>query len=161
MPATYEPITSINLASNTSSIIFNNIPQTYTDLILVINDINSTGSFDTLVRFNGDSGSNYSRTGLRGNGSTASSYSQTNLSAINLCSDGSAEYARPAVAHIMNYSNTTTNKTVISRANVASQGVNLISQLWRNTSAITSLTILSSSTFASGASFSLYGIKAA
>lgn len=161
MPATYEPISSTILTSNTSSITFSNIPQIYTDITLVVNDINSTGSFDTLVRFNGDSGSNYSRTGLRGNGSTASSYSQTNTSAINLCSDGSAEYARPAIVNIINYSNTTTNKTVISRANVASQGSNLLAQLWRNTSAINSITILSSSTFASGASFSLYGIKAA
>ncbi len=66
MAATYTPIASATLAASTSSITFSSIPATYTDIVVVINDINSTGSFDTNIRFNGDSGSNYSRTGLRG-----------------------------------------------------------------------------------------------
>jgi hypothetical protein len=160
MTATYTPISSATLGSSTSSVTFSSIPQTYTDLVVVINDINSTGSFDTNIRFNEDSNANYSRTGLRGSGSTASSFAQTNNSAVILTADGSAGYARPAIVNIMNYSNTNTNKTIIDRVNDSANGLSFHVFLWRNTAAINSIQIYSSSTFASGATFSIYGIKA-
>jgi len=62
----------------------------------------------------------------------------------------------------MNYSNTTTNKTVIGRHNGASGPVASVG-LWRNTAAINSIRISNSSAvnFTIGSTFSLYGIKAA
>ena len=64
---------------------------------------------------------------------------------------------------INNYSNATTYKTVLWRDNsntyVAAQA-----GLWRSTSAITSITLSTNSSatnFASGSTFSLYGILAA
>ncbi len=160
MAATYTPIASATLAASTSSITFSSIPATYTDIVVIINDINSTGSFDTNIRFNGDSGSNYSRTGLRGGGSSASSFRQTDNNAVILTADGSAGYARPAIVNIMNYANTNTNKTVIDRVNDSANGLSFHVFLWRNTAAINSIQIYSSSTFASGATFNLYGILA-
>jgi hypothetical protein len=62
----------------------------------------------------------------------------------------------------MNYSNATTNKTVLSKASNASNNVDAIVALWRSTAAITSITILGNGqNYGIGSSFSLYGIKAA
>jgi len=59
--------------SGVSSVTFNNIPQGYTDLVIVVSG--SCASNDTSIGllFNGDTGSSYSRTNLQGNGSSASS----------------------------------------------------------------------------------------
>ena len=62
----------------------------------------------------------------------------------------------------MNYANTTTYKTNISRSNNASTGVDAIATLWRNTAAITSVKVYpASGNMATGTIATLYGIKAA
>jgi hypothetical protein len=65
----------------------------------------------------------------------------------------------------MNYSNTTTNKTVISRTNVTSgsfPGTETMVNLWRSTSAINVIELRQSGSgqYLSGTTFTLYGIKA-
>ena len=70
MTTTYEFIAKNVLSSNTSSITFSSIPQTYTDLVLIINGGN-TGAVQVAIRFNGDTGNNYSNQSLTGNGATA------------------------------------------------------------------------------------------
>ena len=63
---------------------------------------------------------------------------------------------------IQNYANTTTYKTMISRASDATQNAIAYVGLWRSTSAINSITLsVSAGTFAIGSTFTLYGIKAA
>jgi hypothetical protein len=66
-------------------------------------------------------------------------------------------------ASIMNYSNTTTNKTVLARASSQQEGVEATVGLWRSTAAITSITfdLVSTRTFSVGSTLTLYGIKAA
>ncbi len=63
--------------------------------------------------------------------------------------------------NVMNYSNTTTYKTILSRSSdlYTEASVNL----WRNTAAITSIIIGAQGayTFSAGSTFTLYGIKAA
>jgi hypothetical protein len=64
----------------------------------------------------------------------------------------------------MNYSNSTTNKTVLSRGGNAATWVTTNVGLWRNTAAITSIKVFASdgtSNMNSGSTFSLYGILAA
>jgi hypothetical protein len=63
----------------------------------------------------------------------------------------------------MNYSNSTTHKTVFARSGSAYTGTNANVGLWRNTAAVTSATVANSSAanFDIGSTFSLYGIKAA
>jgi hypothetical protein len=62
----------------------------------------------------------------------------------------------------MNYANTTTFKTHISRSNNSSNFVMATVGLWRSTAAITSITLLTNTadTFSVGSTFTLYGIKA-
>jgi hypothetical protein len=66
--------------------------------------------------------------------------------------------------NIMNYSNSTTNKTTLSRAGsqgAAFPGTDIIVGLWRNTAAITNVDIVcTSNTFLAGSTFNLYGIQA-
>ena len=60
-----------------------------------------------------------------------------------------------SITHFMNYSNTTTYKTLLTRANNANNGVNAEVNLWRSTAAITSISINS---LKAGTTFNLYGI---
>lgn len=160
MPATYEPIATTT-STGISIITFSSVPSTYTDIILVgvgYESNTATGNFVT-IRVNSDNGTNYSRTILRGNGSSAISARVSNETGWYV-----DMYTNPSnfTCHFMNYSNTTTNKTMLSRYSNASTLVAANTNLWRSTSAITTITLQSSagSNTLSG-TFTLYGIKAA
>jgi hypothetical protein len=161
--ATYEPIATTTLGSTQTSVTFSSIPSTYTDIILVSSAAATTSTGQGYgVQFNSDTGSNYSKTFLYGNGSSAVSgraSNQTNISISNFDASGTPN---PTIAHIQNYANTTTYKTVISRGGGVANFTIAYVGLWRSTSAITSMTlIIDSSTFTSGSVFTLYGIAAA
>ena len=166
MPKTYEPIATQTLGSTQTSITFSSIPQTYTDLILISSARRGiTGSGGDLIagQLNSDTGSNYSRTGLFGDGSTASSGRSTNISYFfaGICGDN--KYST-SICQIQNYSNSSTFKTALARLSDGSdQGVSAQVNLWRSTSAISSIYIFTTagSGFFTGSTFTLYGIKAA
>lgn len=168
MAITYEPIATQTLSSNQTSVIFSSIPQTYTDLILVCGSLgmNTVGSAGRL-RFNSDSGTNYSSTWMVADGtSTLSSRdsSQTSMRIIGAYTGPNTSNAETYTFSIQNYTNTTTYKTVIGRGSAPSKEVYSIVGLWRSTSAITSMTIVSyngTDSFLTGSTFTLYGIKAA
>lgn len=69
--------------------------------------------------------------------------------------------------HIQDYSNTTTFKSAIVRSNFGALSPNtttvveLTVSTWRNTAAITTLKLNGAISFATGSTFTLYGIKAA
>jgi hypothetical protein len=112
------------------------------------------------MNFNGDTAGNYSLTRIYGNGSTAvSDRIGTNLTGIDVSYTGSGD-GNNVIINVMNYSNSTTNKTSLNRWNTAGStgyvGANV--SLWRNTAAITSITFSNSVNFSVGSTFSLYGI---
>ncbi len=167
--STYTPIATTTLASDTSTITFNSISGSYTDLILVLLGRSTRSSTDDtiLFRLNNDSGSNYSRTRLVGTGSAAASARDTNQTAFNFdvisaASNPSGEFS-PEIFQIMNYSNSTTYKTVLARTNTASTYVTAQVGLWRSTAAITriDLTLNTGPNFLTGTMATLYGIQAA
>jgi len=164
MPAgnTYEAIATNTLASATSSVTFSSIPSTYTDLVLVYTGTTASGGWPSL-RLNGDTGNNYSGTNMRGNGSVAGSSRFSNYNEIDLAMGSTLGTTQNnIIVHFMNYSNTTTNKTVLARTNNTSVETGAGVGMWRNTSAINSITIKTQSPdFSIGSTFSLYGIKAA
>lgn len=168
MPATYEPIASTTLSTSAESVTFSSIPQTYTDLILVMKavDLSGVDGRGDIQVGNGsvDTGSNYSRTGLSGNGSSAASYRGSDETFWVVDSVSSSNGAAQSILHIFNYSNTTTNKTAIVRSDSVNLHTRAIVFLWRSTAAIDIITITSGtggSTYQSGSTFTLYGIKAA
>ena len=168
MPATYEPIATTTLGSNSGTVTFSSIPQTYTDLI-IISDFRTVGTptfFGCTYKLNGDAGANYSSTYILGNGSSASS-SRSTLYAGFAFESYSATSNQVAITNFQNYSNSNTYKTAISRSSGAgsSELVGAWVSLWRSTAAITSITLYSTDLgavpFASGNVFTLYGIKSA
>lgn len=156
---TYVALATQTVGSAVSSVTFSSIPQGYTDLVLVMKgDLTGTGA--VYVQFNGDTASNYSSTYIQGQSGTASSGRDSALYLFGLLT----QYYGPnvGIANIMNYSNSTTYKTVLSRANDTAT-VNANVGLWRGTpAAITSLTLkTSANNFAVGSTFTIYGIAAA
>lgn len=166
MPAsnTYEPIATTTLTSAVSSVSFGSIPQTYTDLVLVANCFSASGATSASigVQFNSDTSTNYSRTLLYGDGTSALSTRDSSTTSSNILYYEGITSLAPNILNIMNYSNTTTYKTFFARANFAGSTVRLGAGLWRNTAAITSVTLVpTSGSFGINSMFTLYGIKAA
>jgi hypothetical protein len=156
---TYDPIASITLGAATASVTFSAIPQTYTDLVIVMFS-DQTASSSSQIQFNGDTATNYSLTNISGDGSTGASTRASSASAPSISTSSANDQI--SIINIMNYSNTTTNKTSIIRTNDASASVGVRVILWRSTAAITSIRLFSNtSTFTSNSTFNLYGIKAA
>jgi hypothetical protein len=163
--STYTPIaTNTTSGTSTSTITFSSISGTYTDLVLVISAKAATVGMDLGIQLNGDTTTTYSSTFLTGNGTSAGSYKDTNANKLTLEYNASVRTGEYSVhiVNFQNYSNTTTYKTVINRAN-STTGTDGVVGLWRNTSAINSMSIATygGSNYAAGSTFTLYGITAA
>lgn len=160
MPSTYEPIATQTVGSGVTSVTFSSIASSYTDLVIIVNASLTAPDSNLDYRFNGDTGSNYSYTSISGSGSSASSTAAANTTKGRLDNFGYLDTTISThIMQIMNYSNTTTNKTTISRGNNTSNGTSAAVNLWRSTAAVTSVTLISGVTFVSGSTFTLYGIK--
>lgn len=165
--STYVPIQAITLSASASSIDFTNIPQTFTDLVLVGRySFASNGIRFATVRVGNntiDTGSNYSDTYLDTYTGSPNTGRNTNVTQalFSYSSSGglTTSQSQVAIANFMNYSNTTTNKTIINRNMSAADMVSAYVNLWRNTSAINYIRIIAGNAdFASGSTFTLYGI---
>ncbi len=161
MPITYTPIATYTAPSAQANVTFSNISGTYTDLVLIIT---GTVSSEGAVRFqcNGDTSTNYSTTLLYGNGTSPLSgrASNQNFGAVGRI----GTVVSNSIIHLMNYSNTTTFKTVLSRGNTSNLFVTAQTTLWRATpAAITSIVLTpeNAANWDTGCTFTLYGIKAA
>lgn len=168
MAATYEPIASTTLGSDTFSYTFSSIPSIYTDLRLIVHGRTSrTYAYDTVnFRFNGDTGTSYSRTRLYGNGSSAGSGGSSNADLWGFWIAAELASAPSLVTlDIFSYANTNVYKTGLSTSSQADQRVEKHVSLWRNTAAITSIQVFAtasqSSNLVAGTTVSLYGLAAA
>jgi hypothetical protein len=165
--STYTPIATTTLGSAAPSYTFSSIPQGYTDLVLVVGSVSvSNDGYALDFKINGDTGSNYSLTNISGNGSTVRSDRVSN--GTNTANDIAYYYGfsssspGQSTLNFMNYSNTTTYKTVLARTSVSAKEVEASVHLWRSTAAITSIEIgAAGSNIAAGSTFTLYGIEAA
>jgi len=157
--ATYVSIASQTLTSAASTITFSSIPAIYTDLIIVHQGAALTTTALINMELNGDTtGSNYSLTFIIGDGSSAASgqYTSDKFVGRNYTAQ------QNNIFQIMNYSNSTTYKTTLSRSNSAGNLVQALVSLWRNTAAVTSVRLfVGAGNFDTGTTFSLYGIAAA
>jgi len=164
---TYDCIATNTITTASPAVTFSSIPQTFTDLVLVLSiRANSTPtSFGTGIRFNSDTGSNYSRIFFYGSGATGSGGAEANQTRI-FYSAGTnvADQFNLIRLNIMNYSNSTTYKKVIARNDDLADVTSMSVGLWRNLNAITSLTVTpyddNATGFAVGTTLILYGIKA-
>jgi hypothetical protein len=161
---TYIALATTTLGSNAATVTFSSIPATYKDLIVVFNGgwINSSNG-ESIIRFNGDAGANYSRIYALGDGSSTGSGANAGLTEGSWWAmDNSAN--SNSTLQIMDYSATDKHKTVLSRSNSFPGLYTLMmAGRWASTSAINQISI---STFGAGGSvragstISLYGVAA-
>lgn len=169
---TYVPIATNTLSSNAASYTFSSIPQTYTDLILLVSNAKSTISgYGFTFGVNGDTGSNYSGQGIAASGASpigAWRYSNTFGSTWvgGWAAGMSNTTPSQATIHFQNYSNTTTYKSIIGEYYASAKSTEASIWLWRGstgsaTQAINQITIysqLGGASLAAGTTFTLYGI---
>ena len=162
MPKTYEPIATYTIPSNQAAYTFSSISSAYTDLVLVASIKYALAGEFTKLTFNGDTAANYSSTYIIGSGSGSGTSGRTSSANwIGVGYDANTETFTD-IFNIQNYANTTTFKTVLNRHSVAGTRVEALVGLWRKTpEAINSITLTSSGNYATGTTFTLYGIKAA
>jgi len=160
---TYVPLANVTLASATASVTLSSIPATYRDLVLTITGTSTTGAIGPRIRLNSDSGSNYFHVVMSGNGSTtvSAAFTETYL-ALGYNAAFTTGTGFNSILQFMDYSATDKHKTILVRAGNAdtgSPGTDAEAFRWANTAIITSLAVTpSSSTFAAGSTFNLYGI---
>lgn len=164
--STYTPLANITLAADTNSVTFSSISQSYRDLVLVHWAWTSDGS-QLRIRFNSDSGSNYNYVSMKGDGNTTSSTIWSNQTSLlwDWAAPGSTtvNWANNAIGHIMDYSTTDQQKTILNRVNSPQSSVAAQAHRWASTSAITTLQIfdLSGGNIKAGSTFALFGIASA
>jgi hypothetical protein len=144
--------TTLSTASN--SVSFEPIPSNYRDLQIVVNGKRSTATGGVLVRANGDATiSNYARVAMYGNGSAAYSFANDENEFVYM--DNTDTVFR---IDVMDYSATDKHKAFITRSDEPATWVFAIAGRWKNTDAITSIELVSSSgDFVVGTTFTLYG----
>ena len=161
MPATptYILLNQVTLAAASSNVAFSNIPQTYSDLVVVCNATANSAVATIGLRFNGDSGTNYTYVSMSGNGSAT--FSSTNSQGVALVGYTNSTNPWVCISHVMDYSALDKHKTVLSRDDNAAEKTAAAANRWANTAAITSISVIATvNSFNSGSTFSLYGLVA-
>ena len=147
------------LTTSAASITFSSIPGGHKDLVLIIEEKPASGTTNYQLRFNGDTGSNYSGLLAYGDGTSAASFTTTTL---NLMAYGGDSSMKALVkAQIQDYSATDKHKTVLARADRANQVSSMMAGRWASTSAITSLEIRTTTAdnYGVGSTFRLLGVN--
>ena len=155
--STYDLIARSTLSSATSSVTFSGIPSTYRDLVVVVAANGGTVEVNFNLRFNGNTSLIYSFANIAGNTGTPSillNAIQGRLPATQVVSTG---VVGTFIAHILDYTQAK-NKTTISTGGQLSN-VDATVGMWPSTSAITEVTILTTTnSYNTNATFYLYGI---
>lgn len=164
------PIFTQTASGSSSLITFNNIPQFFTDLKLVCSTRSAGAAVDIAlyVRLNGDAtSSNYSMTRLFGTGSGVSSDRGASLSYANTGTGSGASATASTYSNneffFPNYTSSQFKSWLgdgVAENNAAAAAQVLTANLWRNTSAISSISVgdFGGNNFANASTFSLYGI---
>lgn len=174
----YESISTVSVTSATQATVeFTNIPSTYTHLQIrgiARSNLAGTDGNAIVIRFNSDTGSNYSYHALYGYHGASSatvasgSANQTvGYCSVMPCAGHTASIFNATYIDILEYKNTNIYKTVRSIGgydmNGSATGYNYLGQYssnWRNTNAITTITLLpDSGSFVQYTTFALYGIR--
>jgi hypothetical protein len=171
LPGSYDAIGTANGTGSSNTITFTSIPSTYKHLQLrgIVKSTTAGSSFSsTLLNFNSDSSSSYTRHIVWGDGASTYAYGLANTTAWAIGGNDlpSAGYTNIFGAHvvdILDYANTSKNKTVraLTGCDVNGAGEILLSStVYLKTNAITSIQLVSASgNFNQYTQYSLYGIK--
>ena len=177
----YDALATITLSGTTASVNFASIPQGYKHLQLraLFRTTRATYNIDDIdLAFNDvTSGGKYAVHHTEGNiqnNGTVNPYSTASANKMFYIATGTTTVATNtfgvAIIDILDYANTSKNKTVRSLSGADANGgasgyfptVRLASGLWMDTAAVNKITLNSSygsSSFASGTQFTLYGVR--
>jgi hypothetical protein len=147
---TYTALANITLASSTSTISFSNIPQTYKDLVLVVNRTSGTLT-SPILRFNSDSASNYPQVYMQESGGTGGGYALG--TSVGMSNNDLGTF----IINILDYSATDKYKSAFTKW--GDLGVTIVQMMyvrWNNLAAVTSLNL--SGTYPAGMTFNLFGV---
>ncbi len=164
--------------SGAANVEFTSIPATYSHLQIrgIVKVDRSNGNGDLQIRFNSDTGSNYAYHRLLGNGTSAVADGAGTTNGFIAYPVGDYTNANNVftgfVCDILDYANANKYKTVRTLSGMDQNGltapngdvgrVMLVSALWQNTNAITSIQLIDpSNSLRPYSSFALYGIKGA
>ena len=174
--ANFQSIATTTVGSGgTGTITFSSIPSSYKHLQLRSISRTNRGTFSSdtiLVRFNSDTGSNYSYHLLYAQGSSVFAFagtSATSMQAPTATTTASANPYAGGVLDVLDYGSTVKNKTLRvlggfdnNTGTSGSEGyVTFASGLWMNTAAVNTITLTpqNGTLFSEYSSFALYGIK--
>jgi hypothetical protein len=167
----YDSIATVTIgAGGASSAAFTSIPSTYTHLqirAIFRGTAGGSSTNDLVMRFNSDSGANYSQHYIYANGSITAAGAATNatyIPAVSILTDGwTANVFGTSVIDILDYANTNKYKTARTLNGFDANGGGDIlfnSGNWRSTTAIDTIVFApSSGSLKEYSSFALYGIK--
>lgn len=162
---TYTPIASVTLSATASEVVFSGLPQTFRDLILVVEAATTESGVTLDLRFNGDVSSNYF--GVEMGGRNNGTYSGAGADVyFRIFGNTFGTLPFQSTVQIMDYSQSNKHKTTLIRASSFDTSLNsylvkAIAGRWGSTSAVTSLSLASlfnSRSFAAGSTFTLFGI---
>ena len=165
----YESIATAT-PSGVTTVTFSSIPSTYVALQVRISALFSSAGNGISIRPNASAATNYTRHRLSGDGASvsadgvATSGGLTGADVFAHLVGGSTTQPAVVIIDLHNYASSTQNKTIRSIAGCDKNGsgeINLMSSLWTQTTAISSLQVYSGTNFATGTTISLYGIKGA
>jgi hypothetical protein len=167
IPTDYESIATASGTGSSGTITFSSIPSTYKHLEIRQISRVTVASSDCNLRFNSDTGANYSWHRLMGNGSSASAASGVSNTYIELPSTSYSSLLSntygTSVTSILDYANTNKFKTVRSLGGFEDNSSGFVlfcSGNWRSTSAVTSISLITGSgSWTTDTHFALYGIK--
>jgi hypothetical protein len=155
------------LGTAQSAIEFTSIPSTFTDLVLLLSSTSSEINDSLIVRFNNDTGNNYSWRRLFGSGSGSGS-SDTNSSTNALLGPQMSTTISTTTfgstsMYVANYSGSTSKSVSfdgVSEANTTTAIQGLLAGLYTPTTEITAITLRTffGGNFSIGTIASLYGI---
>ena len=171
-PAAFELISTTVLGSSAASVTFSGLgtsASAYKHLQIRCAAVETAGGgIDSMImRFNGDTGSNYAWHDVRGINATASSNAAASSSTPYIAfinGDGVSNLRfSPIIIDILDFSSTSKTKTsrgLSGALGSVDKGVALKSTLWNSTAAITSIVLSGASgNLDAGSRFSLYGIR--
>lgn len=169
----YEWLETTVLGSSTDTVTFSNLNSTYgstyqhLQVRVVWKTDQGSGTQIGRLRFNGDTSNSYATHWIRGNGTNVASASRTTGNNADgfiymqnaVPSSATADNFAGMVLDILDPFETTKYTTV--RTLYGETNIYLLSGLWINTAALTSINFDSDGSFLTGSRFSLYGLRSA
>jgi len=153
-------------AGGAAGIDFGTLPQTYTDLYVVVSGRSNTSNPSFYVQYNGSGAGAYSLRRLYGTGTDAYSQSQSGLDfhRVDTNAQGPESTSNTFISaslYIPNYTSSvakTTSIDIVNENNATAVRHSIVAALWNNTSALTSMYIAPDGNWVQYSTASIYGI---